>query len=105
MWDPSTQTLKVSWAQTAAQASESVLVQSSSFHAQSCGRRIRVDEERLPGAWAGGIGSVTRLVLDGTNLNYPTKSATKPRTGREVPISAKGRRVGAAQVPAHTHRV
>ena len=40
----------------------------------------------------------------GTNLIHPTKCRRKPRAGREVPISAKGRKVGAAQVPAHTPR-
>ena len=37
------------------------------------------------------------------NLNHPTKCGRKPRAGKEVPLSAKGHRVGAAQVPAHTH--
>ena len=38
------------------------------------------------------------------NLYRPTKCGRRPRAGNEVPILAKGRRVGAAQVPAHTHR-
>ena len=39
------------------------------------------------------------------NLNHPTRREGKPRAGRGALIWAKGRRVGAAQVPAHTHRV
>ena len=39
------------------------------------------------------------------NLNHPTKHGRKPSAGREAPNSAKGRRVDAAQVPAHAHRV
>ena len=41
------------------------------------------------------------------NLSNPTKGGRRPRAEREVPpppILAKGRRVGAAQVPAHAHR-
>ena len=40
----------------------------------------------------------------GVNLNHPKKRGRKRRAEREVPSSAKGRMVGAAQVPAHTHR-
>ena len=36
-------------------------------------------------------------------MNRPMEWGRKPRAGREVPILAMGRRVGAAQVPAHTH--
>ena len=39
------------------------------------------------------------------NLNHPTRRRRRPRAGKEVPILAKGRRVGAAQVPARTHNV
>ena len=37
------------------------------------------------------------------NLNHLTKRGRKPRTGKDAPIITKGRRVVAAQVPAHTH--
>ena len=36
------------------------------------------------------------------NLDHPSRRGRKARGGREVPIWAKGRRVDAAQVPAHT---
>ena len=39
------------------------------------------------------------------NLNHPTRRRRKPRAGKEVPILAKGRRVGAAQVPVRTYNV
>ena len=39
------------------------------------------------------------------NLHHPTRRGRKPRAGREAPILAKGRRVGEAQAPAHTHTV
>ena len=38
------------------------------------------------------------------NLNCPTMCGKKPTARSEVLILAKGRRVGAAQVPAHTQR-
>ena len=37
------------------------------------------------------------------NLNRPTRRGREPRAGQEVPILAKRRGVGAAQVPARTH--
>ena len=39
------------------------------------------------------------------NLNHPTRRGRKPRAGREVPILARGRRLGAAKVPARTRNV
>ena len=39
------------------------------------------------------------------NLNHPTRGGEKPRAERKVFILAKGRRVGAAQVPTRTHSV
>ena len=39
------------------------------------------------------------------NLNHPSRRGRKPRAKREVPLLARGRRVGEAQVPARTHSV
>ena len=39
------------------------------------------------------------------NLNHHIRRGRAPRAGREVAILAKGRRVGAAQVPARTQNV
>ena len=41
----------------------------------------------------------------GGNLIHPIMRGRKPRAGKEVPFLAKGRRVGAVQVPARTHNV
>ena len=38
-------------------------------------------------------------------LNHQTRRGRKCRAGKEVPILARGRRVGAAEVPARTHNV
>ena len=39
------------------------------------------------------------------SARHGARCGRKPRAGSEVPILAKGRRVGAAQVPARTHNV
>ena len=68
---------------------------------------VRGDRSRKGGGTAAMVlpGTQKQSPLPGPcNLNHPTKSGRKPRAGREVPTSAKGRRVGAAQFPARAHR-
>ena len=58
---------------------------------------------------------ITAMVLPGTenispvpvpcSLNHTTRRGRRYRAGQEVPSLPKGRRVGAAQVPARTHSV
>ena len=69
---------------------------------------VREDRSREGSAITAVISPHTRKtspVLVPCNLNHHTRRGNRPRAGKEVPILAKARRVGAAQVPARTHNV